>query len=255
MKFNVHAGHTKQTGRSPGASGYVHESIEDRKIKDELIKILKGRGHTVYDCTYEGLSCNLNLWGIVRKCNKHKVDLDISIHLNCSNGQGHGTECHVYSRSSKSVPYAKKITDSISKLGFTKRELRIRPDLAVLRKTNSSAVLIETLFCDNKADCDLYKKVGAKSIAKAIADAVAPASASPSKPPDKKPSEKVTKYKVVVRQGLNVRKSPKTGAVIKVLPIGTVISTTKEKDGWVYCPSHGGWLCKKGRITTFLKKI
>ena len=259
MRFNVHAGHTKQSGRSPGASGYVHESIEDRKIKDELIKILKGRGHTVYDCTHEGLSCSLNLYGIVRKCNRHKVDLDISIHLNCSNSEGHGTECLVYSTSSKSVSAAKKIMDSISKLGFTNRGLKIRPELAVLRKTKSPAVLIETLFCDNKTDYSLYKKVGAKGIAKAIADAVAPASVSHSKTPAKKPApepkEKTTRYKVVAKEGLNVRKSPKTGTVITALPKGTVISTTKEKGGWVYCPNLGGWLCKKGRITNFLKMV
>ena len=259
MRFNVHAGDTKQSGRSPGASGYVHESIEDRKIKDELMKILKGRGHTVYDCTHEGLTSSLNLLGIVRKCNKHKVDLDISIYLNCSNSEGHGTECLVYLTSSKSVSAAKKIMDSISKLGFTNRGLKIRPDFAVLRKTKSHAVLIETLFCDNKTDYNLYKKVGAKGIAKAIADAVAPSSVSHSKSPAKKPAtktgEKVRKYKVVVKQGLNVRKSPKTGTVITALPKGTVISTTKEKDGWVYCPTLGGWLCKKGRITNFLKMV
>lgn len=87
----------------------------------------------------------------------------------------------------------------------------------------------------NKTDYNLYKKVGVKGIAKAIADAVAPASVSHSKSPAKKPApktgEKVTKYKVVVKQGLNVRKSPKTGTVVTALPKGTVISTTKEKDG------------------------
>ena len=51
MKINVHAGHTKQTGLAPGAGGVVEESIEDRKIVKQLIKILKDRGNTVYDCT------------------------------------------------------------------------------------------------------------------------------------------------------------------------------------------------------------
>ena len=82
MKINVHAGHTKQSGKAPGAEGLVKESIEDRKIKNEVIKILKKRGHTVYDCTSDGNNAKDNLSRIVEKCNSHEVDLDVSIHLN-----------------------------------------------------------------------------------------------------------------------------------------------------------------------------
>ena len=61
MRINVHAGHTSQNGKACGACGIVKESVEDRKIKDALIKILRERGHTVYDCTSEGSSASDNL--------------------------------------------------------------------------------------------------------------------------------------------------------------------------------------------------
>lgn len=172
MKINVHAGHTKQNGNAPGASGIVHESIEDRKIKEEVIRLLKERGHTVYDCTSEGDSARNNLYRIVEKCNAHTVDLDVSIHLNCSNGKGHGTETLIYSSGSKAKATAKRIDKNIAKLGYTDRGVKVRSDLYVLHRTYAPALLVETFFCDNKGDCDLYKKVGYKGIAKAIADGI-----------------------------------------------------------------------------------
>ena len=182
MKINVHAGHTRQNGNAPGASGIVHESIEDRRIKEEVIRILRERGHTVYDCTSEGDSARNNLYRIVEKCNAHTVDLDVSIHLNCYDGHyhkgkwidghGHGTETLIYSSGSKAKSTAKRINRNIVKLGYTDRGVKVRSDLYVLHRTNAPALLVETFFCDNKADCDLYKKVGYKGIAKAIADGI-----------------------------------------------------------------------------------
>ena len=174
MRINVHAGHTSQNGKACGACGIVKESVEDRKIKDALIKILRERGHTVYDCTSEGSSASDNLYQIVKKCNAHEVDLDVSIHLNCSNGQGHGTETLIYSSGSKAKKYAEKIDKKIAALGFRDRGVKVRGDLYVLHRTNAPALLVETFFCDNRMDCDLYKKLGYKKIAKAIADGIAP---------------------------------------------------------------------------------
>lgn len=172
MKINVHAGHTSQSGKACGACGIVKESIEDRKIKEEVIRILEARGHTVYDCTSEGDSARDNLQRIVQKCNSHSVDLDVSIHLNCYNGTAHGTETLIYSSGSKAKAAAKRIDNNIAKLGFHDRGVKVRSDLYVLHRTNAPALLVETFFCDNRTDCNLYKKVGAKGIAKAIADGI-----------------------------------------------------------------------------------
>ena len=87
--YNVHAGHNFHV---PGASGIFSETVEDRKVKDLVISKLRALGHTVYDCTDEnGITQSQNLTNIVRNCNAHNVDLDISIHFNASDGNGHGT--------------------------------------------------------------------------------------------------------------------------------------------------------------------
>lgn len=175
MKFNVHAGHTKQSGKSPGAGSAktgVYESVEDRKIAKEVIRLLKKQGHKVYDCTSEGSSMYDNLKRIVKKCNKHDVDLDISIHLNCFNGKGHGTEVHVYNYKSKAKDEAKKVCKKLEALGFTNRGVKYSPGLYVLKHTNAPAMLIECFFCDNVGDCSIYKRYGYKKIAKQIVKGV-----------------------------------------------------------------------------------
>lgn len=159
MRINVHAGHNFKV---PGASGVFSETKEDRKVKNLVISKLRVLGHTVYDCTDENATTvRGNLEEIVRKCNAHAVDLDVSIHFNAANGSGHGVEVCVYSMTSKSVSQAKNIATAISELGFTKRHtenggLIERNGLYVLKHTNSPALLIECCFCDNKTDAALY---------------------------------------------------------------------------------------------------
>lgn len=172
MIINVHAGHTKQSGNAPGAEGIVKESVENRKIKNLVIKKLREKGFTVYDCTSQGEDVRDNLHRIVEKCNRHKADLDISIHLNCYNGKGHGTETLIYSANSKAKKYAQNIDKKISALGFADRGVKVRSDLYVLHRTFAPALLIETFFCDNKNDCARYKKIGAEGIANAIVNGV-----------------------------------------------------------------------------------
>lgn len=175
MKINIHAGHTKQSGKSCGAGSKktgIYESIEDRKIKKEVIRLLREKGHTVYDCTSEGNSMLDNLQRIVSKCNSHKVDLDVSIHLNCYNGYAEGAECWIYSGTSKAKKSATNICKNLSNLGFKNRGVKIGPYLYVLKHTVAPAVLIECFFCDSWTDANIYKKKGYKKIAQAIAEGI-----------------------------------------------------------------------------------
>lgn len=183
MIINVHAGHTKQGGKSPGAGSSVtkiYESVEDRKIVKELIKILKEKGHTVYNCTAEGNSMLDNLKRIVSKCNAHEADLDISIHLNCYNGNAYGTEAYIYASTSKAKGFAQRAVKNLHALGFEYHSgdrkaggaVKTASYLYVLRHTNAPACLIECFFCDSMKDAKVYKDVGYKKIAAAIAKAV-----------------------------------------------------------------------------------
>lgn len=172
MKINVHAGHNPDGKIACGAVGLIKESTEARKVKKEVIKLLRKKGHAVYDCTCQnGTSQTDVLKRIVTKCNKHKVDLDISIHFNSGvgdkkgNGKTTGTEVYVYSTKSAAYPVAERIDKAIAALGFRDRGVKVRTNLYVLHRTNSPAMLIECCFVDDKDDVKLYD---AKKMAQAI---------------------------------------------------------------------------------------
>lgn len=163
MKINVHAGHNPDGKVACGAVGLIKESTEARAVKNEVIRLLKSLGHTVYDCTCEdGSNTTDVLKKIVSKCNANTVDLDVSIHFNAGvndksgNGQTTGTEVLVYSASSKAKSYAENTCKSIASLGFKNRGVKVRSDLYFLKNTKAPAMLVECCFVGDKDDVKLY---------------------------------------------------------------------------------------------------
>lgn len=163
MKINVHAGHNPAGKVACGAVGIINESTENRRVKDEVISLLRQLGHTVYDCTVDnGTGQRDVLKKIVAKCNAHTVDLDVSIHFNSGasdqkgNGRTTGTEVYVYSTSGKAEPYAEKVCKAIAELGFRNRGVKLSTSLYVLKNTKAPAMLIECCFVDDKDDVQIY---------------------------------------------------------------------------------------------------
>lgn len=164
--YNVHGGHNSIV---PGASKYLNEVTEDRKVKNKVIELLRAAGHTVYDCTDDsGRTQSQNLSNIVAKCNAHSVDYDISIHLNA--GGGTGTEVLYYPTSSKGKAMAEVMSKRVADaLGLKNRGAKSRSDLYVLKRTKAPAVLVECCFVDSVTDRD---KWNVDACAKAIVEAV-----------------------------------------------------------------------------------
>lgn len=157
--YNVHGGHSLVCR---GAADILDEVIEDRKVKNKVIKLLRSAGHTVYDCTDDaGISQPVNLKNIVTKCNQHKVDLDISIHLNSGrnddtgDGSTGGVEVFGYTNDTKSIGSA--ICENIaSTLGIRNRGYKLGQGLYVLRNTVSPAILVECCFVDDRDDANVW---------------------------------------------------------------------------------------------------
>ena len=175
MVINVHAGHNPDGKAACGAIGYIKESTEARRVKDEVIRMLRELGHTVYDCTVDnGTSKSDVLKKIVSKCNAHTVDLDVSIHFNSAtgleyDGETTGTEVLLYSGYSRAGERAVAVSEAIEALGFKNRGIKFRPDLYFLKKTVAPAMLIECCFVNDKDDTNLYDYYKmAKAIVKGI---------------------------------------------------------------------------------------
>ena len=81
MKIAVRGGHTELC---TGASALINELIEDRKVRDSVIKYLRELGHEVLDVTppvnYTS-SSGADLSYGVNKANNWRADLFVSIHI------------------------------------------------------------------------------------------------------------------------------------------------------------------------------
>lgn len=233
MKINVHAGHGKDGSKSCGAVGLIKESTEARKVKDLVIKYLKSAKHTVYDCTVDtGKDVSDILTKIVKKCNAHDVDLDVSIHFNDGvidtkgNGKTTGTEVLIYSDTSKAKDEAKRVCEKLAKIGFKNRGIKVRNDLYFLRKTKAPSMLIEVCFVNDKDDVTIYKK-NIDKISKSIAEAIINKTIT---------TTSFKEYKVkVTANALNVRSGASTKYnVVDVLYKGEKVTIKKVSSGWGY---------------------
>ena len=170
MKIAVRGGHCPKV---PGASKFLDELTEDRKVKDSVIKYLKQLGNEVFDVTPPDTtnSSNMDLSFGVNKANIFNVDLFVSIHFNKAYDVYNGflgSEVCVYS------PFdtAQRVVNGLASLGFKNRGQKARPQLYEIRHTNMKAMIIEVCFVESIADVGLYKKLGHDLIGKTIAQAI-----------------------------------------------------------------------------------
>lgn len=266
MKINLHAGHGPAGGKGCGAVGLINESTEARKVTEKVIAYLKAQGHTVYDCTVnENTSPGTILTKIVKKCNAHAVDLDVSIHFNSGrkdpkgDGSIGGTEVLVYNTGGQAEKYAAKIAASIAKLGFRNRGVKVRKDLYFLNSTKAPALLIEVVFVDDADDVKLYKQKEdqiAAAIVEAITGKVVVAknettiskkeTVAEKNSATGKDSSVVAPFMVRVKVNeLNIRRGPGTeyDTVGKIKDKGTYTIVKTNDDGkWGHLKSGKGWI-------------
>jgi hypothetical protein len=106
---------------------------------------------------------------------------DVSVHFNAYDGSAHGTEVLYVTQET----LADTVCDAIVAAGgFTNRGAKYRSDLYVLNNTREPAILLETCFCDNTGDSNLYND-NFEDICMAIAESVTGQEAA--QPPEERP--------------------------------------------------------------------
>mgnify|MGYP002519434961 CR=1 FL=1 len=240
MIINVHGGHNRIV---PGASGYLDEVEQDRAVAARVMDKLRALGHTVYDCTDNaGRTQGQNLANIVKQCNAHKADLDVSIHLN--SGGGTGTEVLVYSDAGTAASYAVKICAAISGLGYRNRGVKERKELYVLRHTKAPALLVECCFADSAADAQRFDadKMAAAIVRGITGQTVSQTSAAPAQQ---------SGYRVCVTAStLNVRRDHSASSTVTTqVHKGEVYTIVDEYNNggtmWGKLKSGAGWIALK----------
>ena len=156
--FTSNGGHSP---KAPGASANGFKEHEQTRLCNEaFINAMKKRGFSVVDTTSDGKNKYAVLQEQVAKANHVNAgskQLDVSFHLNASNGAGHGTEVYYYSDDAKAI--AASASKALSKaLGTTDRGAKQDKELYFLRTTKATAVLIEVCFIDNPADMQALLK-------------------------------------------------------------------------------------------------
>ncbi|AFY31345.1 N-acetylmuramoyl-L-alanine amidase [Calothrix sp. PCC 7507] len=153
MKFGIDSGHNCPP--DTGAKGFKFEDNLTLDVGNRVIAKLQALGHEVVVCRPTSASTVRD--SLSKRCDKanaSKVDIYVSIHFNCFNGQANGTEVFAISNTSNKI--AKPVLDEIVKLGFFNRGVKSGSHLFVLRNTNMPAILVEGCFLDSKKDMDLY---------------------------------------------------------------------------------------------------
>jgi N-acetylmuramoyl-L-alanine amidase len=174
MKICVDAGHYCPPSDT-GAVGFLNEEVVAANVATLLVDELRKRGHDVLlTNATDGSSVTASLSQRCRQSNDFGAKLYVSLHCNASETTDSPMGTEVFATSTAGNAYAARIESAIVAKGFKSRGVKNGGSLYVLKNTNAVAVLVEMFFCDSRADCALYKKLGAAAMASTIADAIVP---------------------------------------------------------------------------------
>lgn len=166
----IDAGHNGLT--DPGAV------YDGRRESDDVLRLAMAVGNILMQDGYEvdyTRTGNISQ-SVVQKAqlaNQTGADLFISLHRNKASypGQYDGVQTLIYDRSGIKQTMAENINQNLENVGFKNINVEVRPDLAVLRRTQMPALLVEVGFIDSEKDNQLFD-ARFDQTAQAIADGI-----------------------------------------------------------------------------------
>jgi len=171
MKIGLRAGHSDNC---EGAVGIVNEHDQMKLYYAAVKAAFEANGHIIIDCNSNGSNANAELSEGANIANSNNVDLFVSLHMNASDGQGHGVEAWVSSTSSKAYNYADNLCTNFSVLGFTNRCVKTSTNLYEMNHVAAPNIIFEICFCDSQTDIDIYNKYSWDQLAYAFCSAIDP---------------------------------------------------------------------------------
>lgn len=152
-KIYLVAGHG---GSDPGACN------GSRKEANDVLKLTLAVGKKLQELGYEikynrTKDVDTDYYGYINEANRFNAAIVFSFHRNSfGSSDAKGYETCIYSNDGVQKKVADYLNREMSKLGFTNRGSKIRPDLAILNATTMPAVLGEFGFISNPTDNKLF---------------------------------------------------------------------------------------------------
>lgn len=169
-KIVIDAGHNGLT--DPGAV------FNGRRESDDVLRLAQAVGEILaqngYDVDYTRTgNINQSVTQKAQLANRTGADLFISLHRNQASypGQYDGVQTLIYDQSGLKQTMAENINQNLANVGFRNINVEARPDLAVLRRTQMPALLVEVGFIDSNKDNQIFD-TRFDEIAQAIADGI-----------------------------------------------------------------------------------
>lgn len=188
MKIGLRGGHSVNC---IGAVGIVNEYEQMQEFFKQISKILVSYGHTIIDCNSNGNTVNAELSEGTTKANNANVDLFISLHMNAFDGYGNGTEALVSCETSEAIPYARKLCENFSQLGFKNRGVKFQR-FYEMNHIKAPNIIFELCFCDSQIDIEMYNKYSWNHLAHRFCNAID--SIIPTEPQEEMKGYVVTNY-------------------------------------------------------------
>ncbi|NJN13234.1 MAG: N-acetylmuramoyl-L-alanine amidase [Richelia sp. RM2_1_2] len=171
MRYGIDIGHNSPP--DTGAVGGYEDELNLELANKVIVKLaLFGDEALIVNPKGRVRSVNESLKIRCENANAAKVERYVSFHFNAFNKKARGVE--IYYASTAGMRIAKPVLEEICKLSdnsgrrFTNRGIKKTSLFQVLNGTNAPAILIETCFCDNPEDMEIYREIGSDRVATAI---------------------------------------------------------------------------------------
>lgn len=168
------AGHaTVTSGKQTmnGSRGVVKEWTMNSNVCNKIANILKDYDVTIYRTDDTSGKTDVSLSERVKRCNKYKPDLFVSIHHNAGGGTGTEVYWHTYGTAEDKKVAGIVAPKLASKTGMRNRGVK-QAQFAVLG-CNATAILVEGGFMDTKADYEIITSdKGQQQYAEAVAESI-----------------------------------------------------------------------------------
>ena len=168
------AGHaTVTSGKQTmnGSRGVVKEWTMNSNVCNKIANILKDYDVTIYRTDDTSGKTDVSLSERVKRCNKYKPDLFVSIHHNAGGGTGTEVYWHTYGTAEDKKVAGIVAPKLASKTGMRNRGVK-QAQFAVLG-CNATAILVEGGFMDTVSDYEIITSdKGQQQYAEAVAESI-----------------------------------------------------------------------------------